>query len=82
MLKPRTSGNELNGFGVRENVRPRPVYHRLDIKNLPWKWVQLSFYLRVGHIRVFREFLEEHRELQRRKPELLAVRRETDTPAG
>jgi Pyruvate/2-oxoacid:ferredoxin oxidoreductase delta subunit len=82
VLKPRVSGNDLNGFGLREKVRPKPVYHRTDIKNLPWKWVQLFFYLRVGRIRVFREFLREHMELQKRKSQPVAPKREADTPSG
>jgi Pyruvate/2-oxoacid:ferredoxin oxidoreductase delta subunit len=44
LLRPKISGNVINGLGEAQRRRPTPVYHRLDHRH-PWSWVQLTFYL-------------------------------------
>lgn len=42
LLRPKTSGNILNGVGDAEDRPATPVYHRLDRWG-PWLWVNLIF---------------------------------------
>ncbi len=55
-LRPRISGNEINGVGETEKRRPTPVYHYVWVKH-PWRRWQNWFYFRVsfppGYIRQF-----------------------------
>ena len=55
-LRPRISGNEINGVGETEQRRPTPVYHYVWVKH-PWRRWQNWFYFRVsfppGYIKQF-----------------------------
>lgn len=44
-LKPKISGNVINGLGETEERLPTPVYHRNDKKH-PWFALQILFYIR------------------------------------
>lgn len=44
LLRPRISGNTINGLGESRCRRPTPPYHRVDFHH-PWSLVQWSFYL-------------------------------------
>lgn len=78
-LKPRISGNYINGLGERKPRRPRPVYHRMDLRH-PWWWVQMSFYLRNALVSVYREFMAEHFAISRAELPPVADRKEDDKP--
>ena len=42
LLRPKVSGNTINGRGETVDRLPKPVYHRME--KHPWRAVQLSFY--------------------------------------
>ena len=47
LLRPGTSGNTINGHGERRPRRPRHVYHE-NTPGMPWRRLQVWFYLRMG----------------------------------
>lgn len=46
LIKPKVSGNTINGLGETRERRPTPVYHRMQ--RHPWLLPQLYFYFRQG----------------------------------
>ncbi len=68
-LKPKISGNEINGLGEQTSRQATPVYHRRWHKH-PWYWVQESFYARqmwdfIQGVIIFRSWKLDHMPLSK-----------------
>ena len=61
ILKPRVTGDSINGLGEKEFRAPEPIYHWVGIPGvrIAFHWVQNFFYWRDSRIPYFRERLEE-----------------------
>jgi epoxyqueuosine reductase len=60
ILKPRITGDEVNGLGEKEWRRPRFIYHWVaKAPRVAFYWLQAFFYWRDMRISYFRERLEE-----------------------
>jgi Pyruvate/2-oxoacid:ferredoxin oxidoreductase delta subunit len=79
LLKPRISGNTINGLGEARIRRPTPIYHWLDLR-LPFKRVQSFFYWRDMRIAEFRMLLEEMYRGYQTPPAPVAEKKAEDTP--
>jgi ferredoxin len=84
LLKPRQSGNDINGLGEKTFRRPRPVYHFRETPSvsLPHKWVQQLFYSRMIRTEEFHDRIEERRYNITRPLKSLADVRQHDTPGN
>lgn len=61
ILKPRITGDSINGLGEKQPRAPRPIYHWIGIPGVKVAFhrVQAFFYWRDARIPYFRERLEE-----------------------
>lgn len=80
-LKPRLSGNAINGVGETAKRRARPIFHLQTFRH-PWGLVQLSFILReIFHYRHLMRPVIVSRKLDRMPPVSVAARRVEASPA-
>jgi ferredoxin len=82
LLKPRVSGNAINGLGERIWRRPRPVYHFREVPGvkLAHKWIQQVFYSRMLRTPEFHDRIEERRRNITRQLDPIAPERCEDSP--
>jgi Pyruvate/2-oxoacid:ferredoxin oxidoreductase delta subunit len=82
LLKPRITGNAINGLGERAFRRPRPIYHWRGVPGvkLAFRWVQELFYLRDLIYPYFRVRLKECFTNLARPRAPVAETRVSDTP--
>ncbi len=77
-LRPKISGNTINGVGETERRRPRQIYHATT--KAPWNAVHVFFILRTMFpFRVFRQAGKVF-ALDKRKPAPVAPRQEKLSP--
>src|SRR5262245_56828089 len=84
LMKPRVTGNSINGLGEKTLRRPRPVYHFRETPEvkLHFKWVQQLFYSRMTRDPDFTDRIEERRNNIKRPLTEIAAQKPEDTPEG
>jgi epoxyqueuosine reductase len=79
LLRPRRSGNTINGLGETERRRPTPVYHRYDFWH-PWILFGASFIIKKLLTPEHRKYFKRMSDMDKQGFVPIAPTRAEDTP--
>lgn len=76
---PPVSGNQINGQGIKEKIRPKRVFHALGRPNFPWAGMN-AFFLMTGTWGIVRESIKYRWTMRRSAGPVAKEKTEVNDP--